>query len=161
MPIYLHFTHLYVKVLIFLIVYIYIESHISHSQILYHLEQLSFVVFRCSRIQRHIQLSYAYGSLVKVSVSVFKFSETTGPTDVKFHVAPPWDRGKDGTLIQMIKVICCYSLSSNPGARTFNRDVTTNLGPQCKAFSRALMFEKLKTPLSPGLEGREIQITGA
>ena len=27
-------------------------------------------------------------------VCVFKFSETTGPTEAKFHVAPPWDRGK-------------------------------------------------------------------
>ena len=29
---------------------------------------------------------------------IYKFSETTGPTEV-FHMAPPWDRGKDGNLI--------------------------------------------------------------
>ena len=34
-----------------------------------------------------------------------KFSETIRPTEA-FHVAPPWDRGKDGKLIQMIWVIC-------------------------------------------------------
>ena len=28
-----------------------------------------------------------------------EFSETTGQTEA-FHVAPPWDRGKDGMLIQ-------------------------------------------------------------
>ena len=31
-----------------------------------------------------------------------KFSETTEPAEAKFHVASPWDRGKDGKLIQMI-----------------------------------------------------------
>ena len=39
---------------------------------------------------------------VCVCVCVFKFSKTTGPTEAKFHVTPPWDSGKDGTLIQMI-----------------------------------------------------------
>ena len=33
---------------------------------------------------------------MKVCVCVFKFSETAGPSEAKFHVAPPWDRGKDG-----------------------------------------------------------------
>ena len=43
-----------------------------------------------------------------VLVGVFKiFSETTGPTEAKFHVEPQWDRG--GKLIQMIPVICCSS----------------------------------------------------
>ena len=74
----------------------------------------------------------------------FKFSETTGPTEVKFHVAPALDSGKDGKLIQMILVICCYSLIlSTPGAGAFSRDFTTNLAPQCSAFSRALKIEKL------------------
>ena len=36
-----------------------------------------------------------------VRVCVFKFfSETTGPTEAKYHVEPPWDRG--GKFIQMI-----------------------------------------------------------
>ena len=30
---------------------------------------------------------------------VCKFSETTGPTEA-FHVTTPWERGKDGKLIQ-------------------------------------------------------------
>ena len=37
---------------------------------------------------------------MNVCVCVFKFSEATGPTEAKFHVAPPWDRGKDGKLIE-------------------------------------------------------------
>ena len=39
---------------------------------------------------------------VRAGGCVFKFSETTGPTEAKFHVAPPWHRGKDEKLIQMI-----------------------------------------------------------
>ena len=38
------------------------------------------------------------------------FSETTGPTEAKFHVEPPWDRGRK--FIQMVQVICCSSLLS-------------------------------------------------
>ena len=34
--------------------------------------------------------------------NIRKFSETTGPMEAKFHVAPPWNRGKDGKLIQII-----------------------------------------------------------
>ena len=30
---------------------------------------------------------------------ICKFSETTEPTEA-FHVTPPWERGKDGKLIQ-------------------------------------------------------------
>ena len=31
------------------------------------------------------------------------FSETIGPTEAKFHVEPPWDRGRN--FIQMVQVI--------------------------------------------------------
>ena len=48
-------------------------------------------------------------------VCVFKISETTRPTEAKFHVAPSLDKGKDGKLIQMIVVIFCYPLLSTPG----------------------------------------------
>ena len=82
------------------------------------------------------------------SICLFKFSETTKPNEVKFHVAPPWNRRKDGKLIQMIKVICCYSLLSIPGGGAFSRDFSTNLAPQC----RGLKIEKLKAPLLPGPE---------
>ena len=37
-----------------------------------------------------------------MKVCVFKFFETPGPTEAKFHVAQPWDRGKDDKIIQMI-----------------------------------------------------------
>ena len=66
----------------------------------------------------------------------------------------PRERGKDGKLIQMIKVICCYSLLSTPGGGALSRDFTTNLAPQCRAFSRALKIEKLKVPLFSGPRGR-------
>ena len=63
------------------------------------------------------------------ALGVFKFSETTGPTEAKFHVAPPWDWGKDGKPIQIIKVISCYSLLLSPGPGTFSRGFATNLAP--------------------------------
>ena len=36
------------------------------------------------------------------------FSETTGPIEAKFHVEPPWDRGRK--FIKMVQVIFCSSL---------------------------------------------------
>ena len=47
------------------------------------------------------------------------------------------------------------------GAGAFSRDFTTNLAPQCQAFSGALKIEKLKAPLFPGLRGPGIQMTCA
>ena len=75
--------------------------------------------------------------------NIRKFSEA----EAKFHMAPPWDRRKDGKLIPMTKVISCYSLHHRGGA--FSRDFTTNLAPQ----RRALKIGKLKAPLFPGPEG--------
>ena len=47
------------------------------------------------------------------------FSETTGPIEAKFHVEPPWNRGRK--FIQMVQagvqVICCSSLLSTSGGR--------------------------------------------
>ena len=90
--------------------YVHVESHTSHPQILFYLEQLSFVVFWCSRIQGHIRLHYFMllkGSLVKVSVCVCVCVCTnslkprcTGPTEAKFNVAPPWDRVKMVSLFK-------------------------------------------------------------
>ena len=83
-------------------------------------------------------------------VCVFKiFSETIGPTEAKF--------------IQMITVICCSSFEyCQPlGAGAFRRAFTTNVTPQCRAFSRALEIEKLKAPLFRGPKGPGIQMTGA
>ena len=62
----------------------------------------------------------------------------------------------------MIKVICCYSLLSSPGARTFSRCFALNLVPHRafatnlvphRALSSVLKIEKLKAPLNPGPEG--------
>ena len=39
---------------------------------------------------------------VCVCVCVFKFSETTGITEAKFHVAPPWDKEKRWKATPMI-----------------------------------------------------------
>ena len=86
-----------------------------------------------------------------VLVCVFKiFSETTGPTEAKFHVEPQWDWG--GKFIQRIPVICCSSFEyCQPlGAGAFCGAFTTNVVPQCRAFSRALEIEKLKAPLFCG-----------
>ena len=61
-------------------------------------------------------------------VCVFKiFSETTGPTEAKFHVEPQWDRG--GKFIQRIPVICCSSFEyCQPlGAGAFRGAFTTNV----------------------------------
>ena len=82
-----------------------------------------------------------------------KSSETTGPTEAKFHVEPQWDRG--GKFIQRIPVICCSSFEyCQPlGAGAFRGAFTTNVAPQCRAFSRALEIAKLKAPLCRGLEG--------
>ena len=69
-----------------------------------------------------------------VHVCVFSniFSETTGPTEAKFNVEPPWDRGR--RFIQWVQVICCSSLLSTGGgggegrgAGAFSRDFTINL----------------------------------
>ena len=89
-----------------------------------------------------------------VLVCVFKiFSETTGPTVAFFHVEPQWDRG--GKFIQIILVICCSSFEycQSLGAGAFRRAFTTNVTPQCRAFSRALEIEKLKAPLFCGPGG--------
>ena len=95
---------------------------------------------------------------VCVCVSVY-VSETTGPIEAKFHVEPPWNRGRK--FIQMVKagvqVICCSSLLSTTGggggSGVFSRDFTINLSPQCMAIIRALKTEKLKAPLFPGPVG--------
>ena len=52
---------------------------------------------------------------VCVCVCLNIFSETTGPPEAKFHVEPPWDRGRK--FIQMVQVICCSSslLSTSGG----------------------------------------------
>ena len=95
-------------------------------------------------------------------VCVFKvFSEISGPIEAKFHVEPQWEMG--GKFIQRIPVICCSSFEyCQPlGAGAFRGAFTTNVAPQCRAFSRALEIEKLKAPLFRGPEGPRIQMTGA
>ena len=55
---------------------------------------------------------------VRVCVCVcvqYLISETTGPIETKFHVGPPWDRGRK--FIQMVQGICCSSLLSTSGGR--------------------------------------------
>ena len=74
---------------------------------------MSLILFHLLCSGEHIKLHYVIqkGSLVKVIACVLKYSETTWRTKAKFNGAPPWDRGKDGKLIQMF---CCYSLFSTP-----------------------------------------------
>ena len=66
---------------------------------------------------------------------MLKYSETTGPTEAKFNGAPPWDRGKDGKLIQMF---CCYSLLSTPE----DGDIYHTFGPAVQRFQQG--FEVLR-----------------
>ena len=47
------------------------------------------------------------------------------------------------------------------GGGSFSKDFTTNLAPQCRAFSEVLKIEKLKPPLFPAPRGRGIQMTCA
>ena len=68
----------------------------------------------------------SYISVLCSAQYICKFSETTGPTEA-FHVTPPWERGKDGKLIQndlghLLIVIIVYQ-----GAGGFSRVFTTNL----------------------------------
>ena len=84
-----------------------------------------------------------------VLVCVFKvLSETIGLTEAKFHVAPQWDRGRK--FIQMIPFICLHIVIiwgwGLFGVGAFCRAFTTDVAPQCRAFSRALEIEKLKAP---------------
>ena len=53
----------------------------------------------------------------------------------------------NGSGILYFNFICPW------GAGAFSGDFTTNLARQCRAFSRALKFEKLKAPLFRGPKG--------
>ena len=85
------------------------------------------------------------------------FSETTGPTEAKFHV-----EGKkvysNGPGHFLFFIIVNLRRGGGGGAGAYSRDFTTNLSPQCRAFSRALKTEKLEAPLFPG---PGLQMTGA
>ena len=82
-----------------------------------------------------------YISVLCSAQYICKFSETTKPTEA-FHVTPPRERGKDGKLIQNNLRHLLIVIIVNQGAGAFSRDFTTNLAPQCRAFSRALKIEK-------------------
>ena len=81
-----------------------------------------------------------------------KFSETTGPTEAKFHVAHVIGE-KMESLFKRCRSFVVVHYCQLPGTRAFSRDLTTNLAPQCRALSRALKIEKLKAPLFPGPAG--------
>ena len=74
---------------------------------------------------------------------MFKISETTKPTEAKFHVAPPWVRGKDGILIQMITVICWYSLLPTPWGQVHFAGILPQIRPQSAGLLAGLL--KLKS----------------
>ena len=46
-----------------------------------------------------------------------------------------------------------HIIVSHRGAGAYSRDITTNMTPQCRAFSRALEAEKLNASLFPGPRG--------
>ena len=119
MPIYLHFAHLYFKVLIYFTnVHIHAESHIQRTSNFLNLFFLNNSQRLCSGVQEYRDI---YSFIVKivcvcvcVCLCVIKFSETTGPTDATFHVEPPWDRWINRKLIRIIYVIRCYSFLLAP-----------------------------------------------
>ena len=59
---------------------------------------------------------------------IYKFSETTGPTEA-FHVTPPWERGKDGKLIQNGLVHLLIVITVNPGGRGHLAGIFYKFGP--------------------------------
>ena len=85
-----------------------------------------------------------------VLVCVFKlFSETTGPTETKFHVEPQWDRG-DENLFKGFRSFVVLHLNI---VSLWGRGLFTGLLPQMWPFSWALEIEKLKSPLFWGPKG--------
>ena len=60
---------------------------------------------------------------------MFKFSETTGLTEAKFHVAPPLDREKMQSLLKLFRSFVVSHNCQYPGAGAFSRNFTTNLAP--------------------------------
>ena len=54
----------------------------------------------------------------------FKLSDTTGLTEAKFHVAPPWDRDKMESLFKLLWSFVVIHYCQPPGAGTFSRDFT-------------------------------------
>ena len=108
------------------------------------------ILVQCTSPHRYISTSEVssryllYFCVISVLCSaqyVCKFSETTVPTEA-FHVTPPWEKGKDGKLIQNDLGHLLIVIIVNQGMGAFSRDFTANLAPQCRAFSRALKIEK-------------------
>ena len=93
--------------------------------------------FWCARIQGLVLFIQCrrlpYASMYEL-VCVFKiFSETTGPTEAKFHVEPQCDRG--GKFIQMIPVIFCASFEYWPlGGGGFLQGFYHKCGPAVQGF---------------------------
>ena len=81
-------------------------------------------------------------------------SETTGPAEAKLHVASPWYSCKHGKLIQMIKVICCYSSLSTPG-RGHLAEILPHILPYSAGLFAGLLCSQRITFL------RGLQMTGA
>ena len=79
----------------------------------------------------------SYISVLCSAQYICKFPESTGPTEA-FYVTPPWERGKGGKLFQNDLGHLLIDIIVYQGAGAFNRNFTTNLAPQCWAFSRAL-----------------------
>ena len=105
------------------------------------------VLIHCTSPHQYIYTSEVssryllYFCVMLCTIYFCKFSETTKPTEA-FHVTPPRERGKDGKLIQNNLRHLLIVIIVNQGAGAFSRDFTTNLAPQCRAFSRALKIEK-------------------
>ena len=131
-----------------------VESHISHSQILFPLEQLSFVVFWCSRIQCHIQLQYFMPKAPSERMCVCSNSlKPLGQLKPNFMQHHHGIKEKMESLFKWFRSFVVIHYCRPPGAGAFSTDFTTNLATQCRAFSRALKIEKIKSSAIPWPEG--------
>ena len=80
------------------------------------------------------------------------FSETTWPFEAKFHVKPPWDRGRK--VIQMVQVICCSSLLSAYGGRGFLQGFYHKFVPAVQGVWQGFKNWKVKSPGPVGVRYR-------
>ena len=85
----------------------YLSVKITKCNNSYIMRKIGTIIVLCTSSHRdRFKLLPLKVSLVCFRNGICKFSETTEPTEAKYHVIPPCDRGKDGKLFQ----ICCYSL---------------------------------------------------
>ena len=74
-----------------------------------------------------------YISVLCSSQYICKFSETTEPTEA-FHVTPPWERGKNGKLIQNDLGHLLIVIIVIPGGGGIQQGFYHKFGPEVQGF---------------------------